>query len=200
MTHRTPVSWDTTDGAMSSSTVVNLPVLLCTSTVAEVILAYLTLADSVALHRVCRVIRGVIESERRSRLSINYLLREFVEDCDLFRYNLGSSDGLLIGGAILEFSERRHCTVPCLDILLEGGPRATSFVDYLGSEERYTDRDDRDVSRLLFTRAEVLMRDRSNRVPLFSAGRLQLIHRSVSPSRIHSQSTPFFVHLTRQRT
>uniref|UniRef100_A0A8H7NHJ6 F-box domain-containing protein n=1 Tax=Bionectria ochroleuca TaxID=29856 RepID=A0A8H7NHJ6_BIOOC len=135
--------------AMSSLALLNLSRLLRIPTIAEVILSFLTLADIVILHRVCQALRDTVQSQHRSRLNANHLLGAFVKDCALFRYNLAFYNGLLVGGAILEFLERRHNTVPRLDVLLEGGPCTTNFIDYLCLKEHYISLDDGDSTLVL---------------------------------------------------
>lgn len=130
---------------MPSTPQSNIFWLLRISTIAETILSFLTLADIVILQQVCRSLQTAVQAEHRSRLNINHLLGAFVKDCDSFRCKLAFHDGLLVGGAVLQFLEQRQVTVPRLDVLLQGDLHTATFIDYLCSQEHYTRLFDGDV-------------------------------------------------------
>lgn len=109
------------------------------SLIADAVLSDLSLADIVALQSVSRPLRHAIEPQRDTRFNFNTLLKHFVNDCESFRRNLAINDALVVGGLVLNFLQTRHRKIDHLDVLVQDGPRAETFMAYL-YHEKYTTR------------------------------------------------------------
>lgn len=115
--------------------------------IAEVLLSYLPIADLVLLGRVCHLLRDAVEVQQKARFNINILLKNFVEDCNKFRANLGLYDGFIVGNFVLNFLETSRCRTSRLDLVLKRGYKADLFKQYLCSVEKYDIITDIEVGR-----------------------------------------------------
>ncbi|EFZ03039.1 hypothetical protein MAA_00113 [Metarhizium robertsii ARSEF 23] len=105
--------------------------------IADVIFSYLTVTDVYKLHAVCRSLQGVVHCLQDTRLNISAALSDFVKSCDSFRWNLGKTNSLIVGGFVLDFLALRQQVIPFLDIVVEEGAPALGLIQYLCDEETY---------------------------------------------------------------
>ena len=120
--------------------------ILAVTEFANLIFAYLTLADICRLRSVCRSIRGAVHPLLYDRLDINRALRNFVHNCDGFRWNLGKADALLVGEFVLDFLSTPTKQSLVLGILVEQGSRLDDLVAYLCAEEAFERQESDSVS------------------------------------------------------
>jgi hypothetical protein len=105
--------------------------------IADALFPHLTLADVFGLRRVCRALQYILQRELDHRLKIEPQLMTFVNDCELFRLELGRDNALVVGAFVLNLLDMCRRKIPHLDVLVEEGPPVDSFVQYLCSEEGY---------------------------------------------------------------
>lgn len=79
-------------------------------------------------------------------LKIDCALKDFVMNCESFRYNLGRAEALVVGPFVVNFLGYRQHDNTFLDILVEQGPLADNLIEYLGVEEAYQNLESSEVS------------------------------------------------------
>lgn len=122
---------------MSSDVRARLAELFGNPPIADALFPHLTLADVFSLRRVSRVLQDILQRELDHRLKIEPHLKTFVDDCELFRLQLGRDNALVVGSFVLNLLNMCRRKIPHLDVLVEEGPPVNSFIQYLCSEEGY---------------------------------------------------------------
>lgn len=98
---------------------------------------YLGLADFLVLCQVTKELYPLKDYLRRTYLSINIRLSDFVTAPHMFRSQLGKHDALISGGFALSFFEFNRWKVPNLDVFIEAGICAEEFTNYIREHEGY---------------------------------------------------------------
>ena len=99
--------------------------------VLELLSSYLTVADSLALCRVCKVLDGLKNYMLRKISNINVRLKGFVDDPVMLRSQLGNYNALISGPFALNIFEMGHQTVRYLDVFIQDGVHADWFMEYI---------------------------------------------------------------------
>ncbi|KAK5994518.1 hypothetical protein PT974_04995 [Cladobotryum mycophilum] len=120
--------------------------------IAEVLSRHFTFADIYRLRCVSRSFRDAVKSLEETRLNINIFLKDFVDDCDEFRYALGKNDAILIGLFVISFLTSSNPRAFYLEVMVEQGSRADAFVKHLQTRERYKKSTKKDSTGVTYQR------------------------------------------------
>lgn len=105
--------------------------------VLELLSSYLSVADSLALCRVCKGLDGLKNCMLRKISNINVRLKDFVDDPVMFRCQLGKYNALISGPFALNIFELGHQNVRYLDVFIQDGVNADQFTEYIQESEKY---------------------------------------------------------------
>jgi hypothetical protein len=98
----------------------------------ELLSKYLTFADFLVLRQVCRAFKGLGKASK-----LYAQLRRFVNDPTEFRSQLACNDGLISGVFALNIFEFVPRIVSHIDIVIQDGINADTFIKYIQENEKY---------------------------------------------------------------